>query len=62
MTMFAKRHYVAIAKTIKANHRENVPALVIELADMFARDNPLFKRSRFYDACGYDPTLMNKED
>jgi hypothetical protein len=50
--MFQKRHYKAIAETL----RNDVPGaykwtVVHTLADMFAKDNPLFNRKRFYDAC-----------
>ena len=60
MAHFAKRHYEAIAQILQDN-KPNVgltdPSLVMwnsiscSLADLFGRDNPLFKRDRFYRAC-----------
>jgi hypothetical protein len=56
-TKFAKRHYEAIATAIQEARRSvngsNDPIAVVieELADVFARDNGMFKRERFIGAC-----------
>jgi hypothetical protein len=55
---FAKRHYEAIALAMQSAHVLGDPAkrnqwesVRNELADMFARDNGMFKRDRFMYAC-----------
>jgi hypothetical protein len=61
---FAKRHYEAIATAMQnvcppKILGRNAPdddavqwaVTVTELADLFARDNGMFKRDRFYQAC-----------
>jgi hypothetical protein len=54
---FAKRHYEAIATAIQEARRSvngsNDPIAVVveQLADVFARDNGMFKRERFIGAC-----------
>ena len=54
---FAKRHYEAIALAMQEARRSvngsNDPIAVVieELADVFARDNGMFKRERFIGAC-----------
>jgi hypothetical protein len=54
---FAKRHYEAIATAIQEARRQAngsndpIAAVVDELADVFARDNGMFKRERFTSAC-----------
>jgi hypothetical protein len=51
--MFQKRHYKAIADLVKNEIAGAYKATVAHvLADAFERDNPLFNRKRFYDACG----------
>jgi hypothetical protein len=54
---FYKRHYEAIALAMQEARRSvngsNDPIAVVieELADVFARDNGMFKRERFIGAC-----------
>lgn len=52
--MFTRRHYEAIAATIKAH--DWPPILVHDVIRVFARmfedDNLNFKRGKFLDACG----------
>ena len=55
---FAKRHYEAIALAMQHAHvlgnpvqRNQWESVRNELADMFARDNGMFKRDRFMHAC-----------
>ena len=54
---FAKRHYECIALAMQEARRSvngsNDPIAVVieELADVFARDNSMFKRDRFIAAC-----------
>jgi hypothetical protein len=56
-TKFAKRHYEAIALAMQEARRSvngsNDPIAVVveQLADVFARDNGMFKRERFERAC-----------
>ena len=61
-TKFAKRHYEAIAQAMQHAHvpqgiicdpakRNQWESVRNELADMFARDNGMFKRDRFMHAC-----------
>ena len=49
--MFSKRHYEAMAETISRNH-ETTHELILEMINMFERDNPKFDRVKFLDACG----------
>jgi hypothetical protein len=57
LSHFHKRHYEAIALAMQearrsVNGRNDPIAVVIEeLADVFARDNGMFKRERFERAC-----------
>jgi len=63
MARFAKRHYEAIATAMQDAQRCAEPTLggqmfiagiqraIHELADVFARDNGQFSRSRFMRAC-----------
>jgi hemoglobin-like flavoprotein len=62
---FQQRHYESVARTLleaKANQLVSVRSdtlhawenIVETFADMFARDNPAFKRNRFYAACAYE--------
>ena len=55
---FAKRHYEAIALAMQHAHvigdpsyRNQWECVRNELADMFVRDNGMFKRERFMRAC-----------
>ena len=55
---FAKGHYEAIALAMQHAHvlgnpvqRNQWESVRNELADMFARDNGMFKRDRFMHAC-----------
>jgi hypothetical protein len=48
---FQHRHYVEIAAIIASTHGHPIDVLISELADMFARDNERFDRSRFASAC-----------
>jgi hypothetical protein len=56
---FAKRHYEAIAEAMQEAKRttqsdrelKGVIYAINELADVFAQDNGMFKRDRFYCAC-----------
>jgi hypothetical protein len=58
----SKKDYIKIAATFKENqptvndgmiHLSVWNSLVLSFADMLAKDNPLFDRSRFLSACGY---------
>jgi hypothetical protein len=49
MSAFQKRHYVKIAKLLNENNADG--GLVAAFADLFAEDNSLFDRDRFYMAC-----------
>jgi hypothetical protein len=56
--MFCKRHYEAIAQAMQdaqlnqpEEAKRGVARAVGTLADLFARDNDLFKRDRFERAC-----------
>lgn len=54
MSIFAKRHYEAIAAAIRALNNDlpiQKNAVIEDLAEMFARDNPRFKNERFWRAC-----------
>lgn len=60
MSHFAKRHYEAIALVLqdaymstpnKGATNTQVTSIVNLFADMFSRDNGLFKRDRFERAC-----------
>ena len=56
MTMFAKRHYEAIALTMQRAYADmKFPAdydyVVAQLSRTFAADNAQFKRDRFERAC-----------
>ncbi len=57
MTMFNKRHYQAIALVMQTARPANKRAVaqwsetIKDLADMFARDNSLFKYDLFLQAC-----------
>ena len=57
-----KQDYIKIAATLKENHPtvdNSMQALsvwnviVLDFADMLAKDNPRFDRERFLTACGY---------
>ena len=57
--MLSRKHYVAIASIIKDNTTQDTYGdehihkddLINDLCVMFARDNSLFSRSRFVNAC-----------
>ena len=59
--MLSRKHYRVIASIIKDNSEDrrngielmviNKDDLINDLCVMFARDNSLFSRSRFVDAC-----------
>jgi hypothetical protein len=53
MSMFAKRHYVAIAALMAAQGDKNETWKTIreDLVAMFRADNGMFKPDRFRDAC-----------
>jgi hypothetical protein len=57
-TKFQKRHYVALAEIVRVAKRrpndsagEAVLDIEQDLADLFTRDNPKFKRGTFVKAC-----------
>lgn len=66
--VMSRKHYREVAEIIKAerdawqilepNMRSAVMTstfiMATKLATMFALDNPLFDRSKFYQACGFD--------
>jgi hypothetical protein len=67
---FQHRHYEAIAEVIKVERGRlfrgytdgrgyGAEAVALELADLFARDNPRFDRARFLSACGLAVDLNN---
>jgi hypothetical protein len=48
---FTKQHYIAIANIIAdTDDRRDIAQ---KLADMFANDNPQFRREQFIKACGF---------
>ena len=58
--MFTRRHYEVLAEVIRVERKRaegmtqapaTISSVVEELADLFARDNPSFKRERWYEAC-----------
>jgi hypothetical protein len=50
-----KKHFEAIAKTIKEQGANPNPWEITEaLAELFATFNPLFDSERFLDACSQD--------
>jgi hypothetical protein len=61
--MFTRRHYVAIARILAAEQGASIhdianrqtEYLTRSLADMFAVDNPRFKRDTFLRASGIRP-------
>jgi hypothetical protein len=57
--MFTRRHYVEVAKVLKATHKSG-PVLFetsLAFARMFAEDNQAFQADTFFRACG-----MNEYD
>lgn len=51
MTKFSKRHYIAIAETIR-NSKNSKYAVAQELANMFQEDNERFSFQKFAKASG----------
>lgn len=53
-----RKHYQAFADMFKRikpiSERPTWDNIVIEAADMFAKDNPRFDRNKFYEACRYN--------
>ena len=50
--MFQKRHYKAVAEILRTQVAGAYRCTVVRaFADTFEKDNPLFNRSKFYDAC-----------
>lgn len=66
MTIFSARHYEAIARTVRtarwqvgADDQEVIDRIEYHLANLFAEDNPRFRREQFNRACeltDYHPT------
>jgi hypothetical protein len=59
---FQRRHYEAIAATIKGRDLDGLTlsssvaySMASEFANRFANDNSNFDRSRFLKACGLEP-------
>ena len=58
--MFTKKHFEAVAKTIKAQDTENydvfkaVREIARDMANMFQASNERFDRNRFMQACGFE--------
>jgi hypothetical protein len=55
--LFQQRHYEKIAEVIRESkdcHEMTVDEFASVLAEMFAADNPNFKRLTFYKACGIE--------
>jgi hypothetical protein len=50
--MFTKRHFQAIADTIKNSDTESKAQLAQDLAELFQEDNPRFDSAKFFRACG----------
>jgi len=62
--MLSRKHYKAIAETIKEHYHGNngpngttteqyvICNIASDLAHYFATDNPQFNRQKFLDACG----------
>lgn len=67
MTDFTQKHYEQIAAVLNEQHRKTatylphrgrratVESIALALADMFERDNPLFKRAAFLRLVLGDP-------
>lgn len=57
---FSKRHYEKVAEQLKDmwqwSHTDSttLKELAYNLADMFAKDNQMFDRGKFYTACGIE--------
>jgi hypothetical protein len=63
--MTSKKHYVETAKILNYVSDKTHPAvfskMVIDFAEMFAKDNPRFDANKFYDASNYKlPKLGTK--
>lgn len=60
MSKYQRRHYLAIADTLKDASTDDLFAytetvrIANKLADLFMRDNPRFDRQRFLHACGLE--------
>jgi hypothetical protein len=60
MARYSKAAYIEIATAIRMLYdlfNESTPSrasVVGTLADVFERDNPLFRRAQFYRTCGID--------
>lgn len=68
--MFTWRHYEALAEVIRVERKRAegmtqapaaISSVVEELADLFARDNPNFKREWWYQACQPRPTYQEAD-
>ncbi len=62
--MMTRKDYVATAEILKYVSDKTHPAvfskMVVDFAEMFAKDNPRFDANRFYSASNYKiPTFTN---
>jgi hypothetical protein len=61
-----KKHYEAIAATIRGLHEDHnmawpdVALVAEQFADKLEQTNPLFKRDMFLHACGVDINVINE--
>lgn len=62
--MFSRQHYQAIADALRVSsnagssehHKAAIKAATLNIADVFAADNPRFKRDLFLNAAGFPPS------
>jgi hypothetical protein len=50
--MFTKRHYEAIADTIRKSEFQINKGIIKALINLFSEDNPRFDKAKFLKACG----------
>jgi hypothetical protein len=49
--MMTRKDYVATAEIINKHFEEVPPALLLDFANMFKKDNERFDEERFFEAC-----------
>lgn len=62
MTM-TRKHFEAIAEILKYNSNKTHPAvfskMVLDFAELCAKENPNFNVNKFHEACGYHVTKFS---